>query len=78
MSFDGRLPAHRSGNTAELAQKPGSNALDSHQHFGSDPAHQVWMTDRMEVLRRDYLPAEFEPLLRRSNSKEHRGCRRGG
>jgi L-fuconolactonase len=38
--------------------------LDSHQHFWRyNPAHQVWMTDAMEVLRRDYLPDELEPLL---------------
>src|SRR5512139_904179 len=38
--------------------------LDSHQHFWNyNPAHQVWMTDTMEVLRRDYLPEELKPLL---------------
>jgi len=39
--------------------------LDSHQHFWKyNPAHQVWMTDQMAVLRRDYLPDELQPLLR--------------
>ena len=38
--------------------------LDSHQHFWKyHPAHQVWMTDAMAVLRRDYLPADLQPLL---------------
>lgn len=38
--------------------------LDSHQHFWRyNPAHQVWMTDAMDVLRRDYLPEELKPLL---------------
>ena len=38
--------------------------IDSHQHFWQyDPTHQVWMTDRMNVLRRDYLPDELRPLL---------------
>jgi len=38
--------------------------LDSHQHFWKyNPAHQVWMTDEMAVLRRDYLPDELKPLL---------------
>jgi L-fuconolactonase len=38
--------------------------LDSHQHFWNyNPNHQVWMTEQMEVLRRDYLPAELQPLL---------------
>jgi len=39
--------------------------LDSHQHFWRyNPAHQVWMTDEMDVLRRDYLPTELHPQLR--------------
>ena len=39
--------------------------IDSHQHFWHyNPAHQVWMTDPMEVLRRDYLPGELKPLLK--------------
>jgi len=38
--------------------------LDAHQHFWRyDPAQHVWMTDAMDVLRRDYLPADLEPLL---------------
>ena len=41
--------------------------LDSHQHFWNyKPAHQVWMTDAMAVLRRDYLPDELAPLLETS------------
>jgi L-fucono-1,5-lactonase len=41
--------------------------LDTHQHFWRyDPAHHVWMTDAMDVLKRDYLPEELEPLLRAS------------
>jgi L-fuconolactonase len=39
--------------------------IDSHQHFWHyDPAHQVWMTEQMAVLRRDYLPGELQPLLK--------------
>ena len=38
--------------------------IDSHQHFWKyNPAQQVWMTDEMAVLRRDYLPDELKPLL---------------
>lgn len=41
--------------------------IDSHQHFWKyNPAHQVWMTDAMAVLRRDYLPDELKPLLQSS------------
>jgi len=38
--------------------------LDAHQHFWEyNPAHQVWMTEQMTVLRRAYLPDELWPLL---------------
>ena len=38
--------------------------LDAHQHFWHfSPTEHVWMTDAMDVLRRDYLPAELAPLL---------------
>ena len=39
--------------------------IDAHQHFWQySPVHHVWMSEAMEVLRRDYLPEELEPLLR--------------
>jgi L-fuconolactonase len=39
--------------------------LDAHQHFWNyHPAHQVWMTDQMAALKRDFLPAELAPLLK--------------
>jgi L-fuconolactonase len=38
--------------------------IDAHQHFWNyHPAHQVWMTEPMAALRRDYLPDELRPLL---------------
>jgi L-fuconolactonase len=38
--------------------------LDSHQHFWRyRPDHQTWMTERMGVLKRDYLPGDLKPLL---------------
>ena len=38
--------------------------LDAHQHFWQyHPVHHVWMGEAMQVLRRDYLPEELEPLL---------------
>jgi len=38
--------------------------LDAHQHFWRyDPAQYGWMTDEMEVLRRDRLPGDLKPLL---------------
>jgi L-fuconolactonase len=38
--------------------------IDSHQHFWRyDPVAYPWITDRMQVLRRDYLPNDLAPLL---------------
>ena len=42
--------------------------IDAHQHFWHyDPAAHVWMTDEMEVLKRDYGPADLRPLLLESD-----------
>jgi L-fuconolactonase len=39
--------------------------LDSHQHFWRyRPETHGWIDDRMAILKRDFLPADLEPLLR--------------
>jgi len=41
--------------------------IDAHQHFWQyDPVEYGWINDRMASLRRDFLPADLEPLLRES------------
>ena len=38
--------------------------IDAHQHFWHySPVEHVWMDDRMAVLKKDYLPADLQPLL---------------
>jgi len=40
--------------------------IDSHQHFwryNLDKADYGWIDSRMEILKRDYLPADLQPLL---------------
>jgi L-fuconolactonase len=38
--------------------------LDSHQHFWRyDPLELSWISDRMAVLKRDFLPSDLQPLL---------------
>lgn len=38
--------------------------IDAHQHFWVyDPRQYVWITEPMQVLRRDYLPDELAPQL---------------
>jgi L-fuconolactonase len=39
--------------------------IDSHQHFWQyNPAAHTWMTDAMNVLKKDYMPNDLAPLLR--------------
>src|SRR5262245_12363061 len=41
--------------------------IDSHQHFWKyNATDYVWMTSTMDVLRRDYLPAELSSELDRA------------
>jgi len=38
--------------------------IDSHQHFWKYNSHDyVWMTESMDVLRRDYLPEDLQHLI---------------
>jgi L-fuconolactonase len=38
--------------------------IDSHQHFWHyDPIRDSWITDEMVNIRRDFLPADLEPVL---------------
>lgn len=39
--------------------------IDAHQHFWQfDPVRDSWITPEMEAIRRDFGPADLEPLLR--------------
>jgi L-fuconolactonase len=41
--------------------------LDSHQHFWSfDEREYDWIDERMSRIRRDFAPADLEPLLKRN------------
>jgi L-fuconolactonase len=38
--------------------------IDSHQHFWNyDPARDTWINNKMQVLQKDFLPADLQPLL---------------
>lgn len=38
--------------------------IDAHQHFWRfDPVRDSWITDGMSAIRRDFLPADLEPVL---------------
>lgn len=42
--------------------------IDSHQHFWKfDPARDAWITEDMEVIRRDFLPPDLGPVLNANN-----------
>lgn len=39
--------------------------IDSHQHFWRyNPEEYGWITDKMNILKKDYLPEDLSPLLR--------------
>jgi L-fuconolactonase len=39
--------------------------IDAHQHFWKfDPIRDSWINDDMSVIRKDFMPADLEPLLR--------------
>ncbi|MCQ0111854.1 amidohydrolase family protein [Zhouia amylolytica] len=42
--------------------------LDAHQHFWKfDPVRDAWIDETMEVIRRDFLPTDLEPILQKNN-----------
>ena len=42
--------------------------IDSHQHFWlNDPVRDSWITEAMSVIKRDFLPADLEPILIKNN-----------
>lgn len=42
--------------------------IDSHQHFWRfDPVRDSWITDDMNVIQRDFLPQDLEPILTENN-----------
>jgi L-fuconolactonase len=42
-----------------------SNSIDAHQHFWQyNPAKHVWMDDRMDIIKKDFLPKDLLPLLK--------------
>lgn len=46
--------------------------IDAHQHFWTyDPVRDNWITEEMQVIRRDFLPEDLEPLL---NAHHFDGC----
>lgn len=46
--------------------------IDAHQHFWHyDPVEYGWIDERMAALKRDFLPADLEPILK---EMEFDGC----
>ena len=40
--------------------------IDSHQHFWKyDPVRDSWIDNTMSVLKKDFLPKDLEPLLKK-------------
>jgi L-fuconolactonase len=42
--------------------------IDAHQHFWKfDPVRDNWITDEMEAIKKNFLPQDFQSLLRQNN-----------
>ena len=42
--------------------------IDSHQHFWEyEPVKHGWIDDAMSVIRKDFLPADLQPILQENN-----------
>lgn len=42
--------------------------IDAHQHFWNfEPARDLWITDEMEIIKKDFLPGDLYPLLQQNN-----------
>ena len=42
--------------------------IDSHQHFWEyEPVKHGWIDDNMSVIRKNFLPADLEPLLKEND-----------
>jgi L-fuconolactonase len=42
--------------------------IDAHQHFWKfNPVKDAWITDDMQIIRRDFLPDDLKPLLVENN-----------
>ena len=42
--------------------------IDAHQHYWLfDPVRDSWITEEMPAIRRDFLPADLQPLLERND-----------
>ncbi len=47
-------------------------AIDSHQHFWNySPQRQAWMSEEMTLLKRDFLPSDLLPMLKKCSMQ---GC----
>ena len=41
--------------------------IDSHQHFWKfDPVRDSWITEEMKLIRKDFMPGDLEPLLKKN------------
>lgn len=42
--------------------------IDAHQHFWKfDPVRDAWIDESMQVIRKDFLPSDLEPILKKNN-----------
>ncbi len=50
----------------------GAGGIDSHQHFWKyDAVRDSWITDKMSVIKKDFLPHDLQPILEQNDLE---GC----
>ncbi|MBC9796725.1 amidohydrolase family protein, partial [Sinomicrobium weinanense] len=41
--------------------------IDAHQHFWQyNPERDAWIDDSMQVIRRDFMPSDLQPVLEKN------------
>jgi len=42
--------------------------IDAHQHFWKfDPVRDSWITEEMAAIKKDFLPEDLRPILKKNN-----------
>jgi len=54
-------------NNEPYSPPSGDGGIDAHHHFWLyDPARHGWITEEMSGIRKDFLPKDFEPILKQN------------
>ena len=61
------MQQRENNNERHNSPPSGDGGIDAHHHFWLyDPARHEWITDEMSAIRKDFLPKDFEPILKQN------------